>query len=148
MQRLSSNFTLFLKIFVPVSWLSFFGLFGAVIFLLDPMDEPFLTSTFFRSIYVVGFILFGIFLYFTLFQLKRVETENGQLFVTDYFKTVRFPIENVKKITSTNLGLTKIGRMHLHNKGVFGSKIPFVIKSATFDGFYHQFTQGTQPTID
>jgi len=143
MQRLSSNLTLFFKIFLPVSWCSFFGLFGVVIFILDTNNEPFLTSSMFRSIYVGFFLLFMALIYFTIFQLKRVETSEGYIYTTNYFKTIRFPIENIKKISVMNLGILKIARMHLHNKGLFGSKIPFITKWTNFESFRTQY-----PDID
>jgi len=135
MQRLSSNLTLFFKIFLPVLWASFFGFFGLVIFLIEPTDEPFLTSSMFRMIYVACFLVFLALIYFTIFQLKRVETSDGFIYATNYFKTVRFPIENIKKISVMNLGITRIARMHLHNKGLFGSKIPFMAKKSSLDSF-------------
>jgi len=143
MQRLSSNLTLFFKIFLPVSWCSFFGLFGVVIFILDTNNEPFLTSSMFRSIYVGFFLLFMALIYFTIFQLKRVETSEGYIYTTNYFKTIRFPIENIKKISVMNLGIIKIARMHLYNKGLFGSKIPFITKWTNFESFRTQY-----PDID
>ena len=139
MQRLSSNLTLFFKIFIPVSWVSFFGFFGVVIFLIDANNEPFLTSTLFRSTFVGLFILFFALIYFTLFQLKRVESADGFIYTTNYFKTVRFPIENIKKIAVMNLGIVKIARMHLHNKGIFGDKIPFMTKWSNFNSFRSQY---------
>jgi hypothetical protein len=86
-------------------------------------------------IYVGCYILFLTLIYFTIFQLKRVETSDGYIYSTDYFKTIRFPIDNIKKISVINLGITKIARMHLHNKGVFGRIIPFMAKKSNFDSF-------------
>ena len=139
MQRLSSNLTLFFKIFLPVSWVSFFGVFGIVIFLIDATNEPFLTSTVFRSTFVGLFILFFALIYFTIFQLKRIESADGFIYATNYFKTVRFPIENIKKVSVMNLGIVKIARMHLHNKGIFGSKLPFITKWSNFNSFRSQY---------
>ena len=139
MQRLSSNLTLFFKIFLPVSWVSFFGVFGLVIFLIDPTDEPFLTSNVFRMTYVCCYLVFLALIYFTIFQLKRVETSDGFIYTTNYFKTVRFPIDNIKKVSVMNLGITRIARMHLHNKGVFGSKIPFMAKRSSLQSFKNSY---------
>ncbi len=139
MQRLSSNLTLFFKIFLPVSWVSFFGFFGLVIFLIDPTDEPFLTSNMFRMTYVCCFAVFLTLIYFTIFQLKRVETSDGFIYTTNYFKTVRFSIDNIKKISVMNLGITRIARMHLHKKGLFGSKIPFMAKRSSLQSFKNSY---------
>ena len=65
----------------------------------------------------------------------RVETLDGHIFTTNYFKTIRFPIENIKNISVINLGIFKIARMHLRNKGVFGSRIPFIAKKSSLASF-------------
>lgn len=136
MQRLSSNLTLFFKFFVPISWASFFGFFGMVIFfLIDSSDEPLLTSTTFKSVYVVFYIVFGLLLYFTLFKLKRVETKEQEMYCTNYFKTIKFPTQNIKRISTINLGIMIIARMHLHNKGEFGKVIPFITKRSIIKSF-------------
>lgn len=136
MYRLSSNLTLFFKLFVPISWASFFGFFGLVIFfLIDSSDEPLLTSTMFKLGYLGVYIIFALFLYFTFFQLKRVETKDNEIFCTNYFKTVKFPLQNIKRISIINLGVLKIARMHLHKKGTFGKVIPFIAKRPNLEAF-------------
>jgi hypothetical protein len=135
MQRLSSNFTLFFKLFVPTGWLSFFGLFGLVIFLVDTTDQPFLSSQAFRTGYVVFFLIFLTLIYFTIYQLKRVEQENGFIFVTDYFKTIKFSFNNIARISTLNLGFFTMVWLHLNAKGVFGKRIPFLAKRTNFKDF-------------
>jgi len=135
MQRLSSNLTLFLKLFVPTGWLSFFGLFALVIFVVDTTDKPLLASFYFRVGFMAFFVIFLTLIYFTLFQLKRVETEGGYVFVTDYFKTIRFPLENINNISTLNLGLFKVVWLHLKTKGIFGKRIPFIAKKSSFNAF-------------
>ncbi len=135
MQRLSSNLTLFFKLTIPVGWVSFFGLFALVIFLVDTTDKPLLASQYFRYGFLAFFFIFLVLIYFTIFQLKRVEHEEGYIFVTDYFKTIKFPIENIKKVSTMNLGLVKVVWFHLRSKGFFGSRIPFLAKKATFKVF-------------
>jgi len=135
MRRLSSNLTLFFRIFLPTAWISFFGIFALVIFLADSTDKPLLAATNFRIIYFSLFIVFFVIIYFTIFQLKRVETDNKYLFVTDYFKTYRYLLEDVKEINIMSLGLLKIAKLKLHQKGAFGKSIPFIIKRSTFEIF-------------
>ena len=135
MQRLSSNFTLFFKLFIPTGWLSFFGLFGLVIFLVDTTDKPLLSSFEFRVGYVAFFLVFMTLIYFTIFQLKRVEQENGFMFITDYFRTVKFPFDNIKRISTMNLGIFTMVWLHLNAKGIFGKRIPFLAKRTNFKDF-------------
>jgi len=141
MQRLSSNFTIILKLFIPIAWTTFFGLFMIVIFLLDPMDEPFLTSAYFRIGYTLFYVIFLILGYFTLFQLKRVESDHDYLYITSYFKTIRIPLDAVQKVSISNLIIVKLARIHLINKGVFGKKIAFITKQANFQTFLAQNDQ-------
>ncbi|MEM9545763.1 MAG: hypothetical protein AAGA77_07310 [Bacteroidota bacterium] len=135
MQRLSSNLTLFLKLTVPVAWISFFGLFGLVIFIVDTSDKPLLAAPYFRYGYVSFFFLFLILIYFTIYQLKRVEHQDGFIFTTDYFKTIKFPIENIDRISTMNLWLIKVVWFHLKAKGIFGKRIPFIAKKSNFESF-------------
>lgn len=135
MQRLSSNFTLFFKLFVPTGWVSFFGLFALVIFLVDTTDKPLLASSVFRIGYLAFFFIFLVLIYFTIYQLKRVEYENGFVFVTDYFKTITFPLENIKRISRMNLGIFTLVWFHLKAKGYFGKRIPFIAKRTNFKSF-------------
>ena len=141
MQRLSSNLTLFFKLTVPVAWVSFFGLFALVIFLVDTTDKPLLASSYFRIGFLAFFFIFMGLIYLTIFQLKRVEHEEGYIFTTDYFKTIKFPIENIEKVSSMNLGLFKVIWFHLKAKGVFGKRIPFIAKKSNFIAFKAKYPQ-------
>ena len=135
MQRLSSNFTLFFKLTIPVGWVSFFGLFALVIFIVDTTDKPLLASPYFKYGFLAFFLLFLTIIYFTIYQLKRVEYENGFMYVTDYFKTIKFPIENIERVSTLNMILFKVAWFHLKAKGIFGKRIPFIAKKSTFKTF-------------
>jgi len=135
MQRLSSNLTLFFKLFIPTGWVSFFGLFLLVIFAIDTTDKPLLASQSFRIGFIGFFVIFLALIYFTIFQLKRVETQDKFIFVTNYFKTIKFPFENIDHISTLNLGLFKVVWLHLKSKGLFGKRIPFITKKSNFKSF-------------
>jgi hypothetical protein len=138
MQRLSSNLTLFLKLTLPVGWISFFGLFALVIFLVDTTDKPLIASPQFRIGFLSFFLIFVVLIYFTIFQLKRVEQENGFIFVTNYFKTIKFPIDNISTVSTMDLGIFKVVWFHLKSKGVFGKRIPFIAQKTSFQSFEAQ----------
>ena len=135
MVRLSSNLTLFFKLFIPTGWVSFFGLFTLVIFVVDTTDKPLLASTVFRLSFLAFFLIFFAIIYFTIFQLKRVEHKEGDIYVTDYFKTIKLPIENIHRISTLNLIIFKVVWFHLKTKGVFGKRIPFIAKKSNFKSF-------------
>ncbi|HFA51855.1 MAG TPA: hypothetical protein ENJ95_22795, partial [Bacteroidetes bacterium] len=99
MQRISSNATLFLKVFFPLFWLVFFGIFTLAVILSNV--EQFTAFNFAYVKLAIGaiFIIFAIIFYFTLIQLKRVELDGGYIYASNYFKTYRYPYHNIEKIT-------------------------------------------------
>ena len=148
MQRLSSNLTLVFKLFIPTAWTAFFGLFTLVIFIADTTDMPLLASPYFKFGFLAFFLIFLLLIYFTIFQLKRVEYQGYEIFVTDYFKTIKFPITNIAKITSMNLFIFKVVWFHLRAKGIFGKRIPFIAKKTTFAMFEANFQNLSQSMIE
>ena len=138
MERISSNGTLFIKLFLPLFWAVFFGLFTIVIFAYNSAyygtipGLPFRIGTF--LFYAAGLT----FLYFTFFQLKRVEVNNKQLYVTDYFKHVKYPLKEVAHFEERFLLFFSLGVITLKAKGSFGKTIPFIIARANYDHFWEQ----------
>ena len=86
-QRISSNWTLFLKIFLPTFWFVFYG---AIVIALFVASENQMAISMSMKIGVLVFYLSGsLVLYYTFMDLKRVEYDKDFLYVTNYFKTVR-----------------------------------------------------------
>lgn len=136
MIRLSSNITLVLKFFIPILWVTFFGLLGIVITIVDPETVGLLGQPMYKTIYFVGFFVFLLFLYFTLIQLKRVEYDrDDHLYITNYFKTIKINVGNIASLNRINLGITELITLRLKQKGRFGKKIHFISKRSNFDGF-------------
>ena len=138
MERISSNSTLFLKFFIPVFWIVFFGAFT-------------LASLFFKFSYVgnipalyfrIGVLLFyasGILMFvFTLMRLVRVEMSPGSVYVTNYFKHIQYPFHSVEKMEISRFGFFKVGVLHLKDKGAFGKKLTFVVNAARLDDFWEK----------
>lgn len=126
MIRLSSSLTLGLALFVPVFWFVFFG--SMTVFILATADEdiPVSNPGVFKTVLLICFLIFALLIYKTLMKLKRVEIEDQQLFVTNYFKTITFPIQHVIKIKEQKiLGMTLV-TMTIGYKTYFGKKIRFI----------------------
>ena len=85
MQRVSSNLTLFFKMFLPTMWIVFFGTFGLAIFVTDSSQIPLLTSTTFKYSFLIFYLLFFGILYYTLIPLKRVEMGKEYYIVSNNF---------------------------------------------------------------
>lgn len=130
MQRISSNATLFLKIFLPTFWIVFFGIFtGAVVML----ETPYFGSipAIWMKAGLAAFLLVGsTLLFFTLIQLKRVELDGLYVYASNYFKTYRYPYHNVEKITERDMLVFHLVSVHLKTPGNFGKKFTFLLDEA------------------
>ncbi|MBI5916975.1 MAG: hypothetical protein HY842_16515 [Bacteroidetes bacterium] len=141
MHRISSNATLFLKIFFPTLWLVFFGIFTITILLLD---TPYYGSVpaIWMKLGLSAFFLSGLgFFYLTLFRLKRVELDELYLYASNYFKTYRYPYHNIEKITERDMVLFHIVRVHLKTPGHFGKKITFLLGETMFKDFLGKYPE-------
>lgn len=131
--RVSSNLTFLLRIGIPTLWLTFFGLFAMAFFIVEPEHMPLLYNPIFRWVYLLVYVLFFLFLWRTLMQLYRVEYDSEAIFVTNYFKTVRYPWSSVDRVKTYRIGLFRINSIHLHEKGRFGRKIRYLVARTRYD---------------
>ena len=138
MQRISSNATLFFKIFIPVFWMAFFGAFTMAVVLSNVKQFPLFSFTYFK-IGLAAFFIIGIaILYFTVIQLKRVELDNEYMYASNYFKTYRYPFHNIEKMTERDMGLFRLVKFYLKKPGKFGKKITFILDEAMLKDFFHK----------
>lgn len=127
MQRISSNATLFLKIFFPTFWIVFFGVFALAISRLDATHFGSAPAFWVKLGFIAFFLAGTALLYLTLMKLKRVELDELYVYASNYFKTYRYPYHNVKKITERDMGLFHLVQIHLRTPGHFGKKITFLL---------------------
>ena len=137
-KRISSSFTLFLFMFVPVFWLVFFGAFAIASFVYSD-EMAFFQTTGYKIGIVIFYITGAFFLYFTLLRLKRVEIDESFVYVTNYFKTYRYPFHNIESVTETNLLLFKLCTIRFGEKGSFGRKIHFLESRIKFQLALQEF---------
>jgi hypothetical protein len=141
MQRLSTNYTLFLKFFIPIFWLVFFGLFLLAMFTFGKD----LAGFFQQPLFQIGAILFylsGLALfYFTLLSIKRVEADEHFVYVTNYFKTFRYPWHNVASIEESSFLSFKTVTITLKEAGQFGPNIRFVASKRLYEGFWKEYRE-------
>ncbi len=135
MQRVSSNLTLFLKLFLPTVWIVFFTTFGTMLFIIDEYKLPFLTSPYFKYPYILFFVLFLTLLYFTFIQLKRVEMDGQFYYVSNYMKTFRLVYDDIEKVDKMKLGPLMWVTYKLKAKGSFGKKITFLANNQLYNMF-------------
>ncbi len=135
MQRVSSNLTLALVIFLPIIWATFFGAFTLAIWVY-PMDYYGSLPGSSLRIGMLVFWLFGLLtFYLTTWRLKRVEVDHKHLYVTNYFKHVRYSLEQIAHYEVKDWQLFKIISIRLTGKGSFGQNIFFLPSGKVFETF-------------
>lgn len=139
MQRISSNATLFLKIFIPTMWMVFFSAFAVAIWAADvPYFGP-IPAIWMKLGLTAFVVLGGAFFYFTFLQLKRVELDELYVYASNYYTTYRYPYHNVEKITERDMMLFHIVRIYLKVPGKFGKKLTFLLDEAMFNDFLAKY---------
>jgi hypothetical protein len=136
--RISSNLTMLLKIILPSLWAVFFGSFALAFFIADPADTPVLYNPLFKWSFLGVFLFFLLIIYFTIGRLVRVEMDEEYIYVSNYFKTYRYPIQNLKDIKEDDLILFKLIRFEMVEKSRFGRRIPFLAARTRLNTFIEE----------
>lgn len=125
--NLSSNATLFWRVFLPVFGTVFFtGLALAV--WLTPEDDFYLPFPLLWLRVAIVLVLVGwlLFVRRMLWPLKRVDADDAYIFVTNYWTTVRYPWVDVEQMREAKTAGRKLVLLHLKAPGRFGQTISFL----------------------
>jgi hypothetical protein len=132
MERLSSSLTLLVKFFIPVFWMCFFGAFTVAVWVTDEDVGP-LAFMEFRVGLTLFFVVGSLVLLFTLLRLKRVETDGKYLYVTNYFRTARYPFALISKVRLTGFSFLPVAFVRLQSAGIFGRRFFFLASRRNWD---------------
>ncbi len=137
--QLSSNFTFLFKLAFPVSWIAFFG--TLTLYILFSEDGAYLIAggMFTPSglrISAVIFMLIGIAtLYYFFFRLQRIDADAEYFYVTNYFKSRRYPYHDIEKVKEHRYLIFKTVSIYLKESGYFGKRIPFIASKRRYAEF-------------
>ncbi len=126
MNRVSSQLTIVLRIALPTIW------FTAVLSILGMLTWAVRGKAgLFSNPYIWIGVLFIIgtgfaFVRFILWRLYRIDMDNEHLYVSNYFKTYKYPYTEVDSIADANILKGRIYRITLKAKGTFGQKLYFL----------------------
>ncbi|MBK6785687.1 MAG: hypothetical protein IPN49_00685 [Saprospiraceae bacterium] len=141
MFRVSSNLTLFLKLFIPIFWMVFFGMFVAFVLIYEGAEILLLQSMSFKIWVLVLYLIFLSFIYFTFFQLKRVEFGKDFYTVSNFFDTYRYIYSDIKNVKEIKLFRWILVVVTLEGKGRFGKKIFFLANPNLYQMFFTDFPE-------
>lgn len=135
MRQLSSSWTLILKVFVPTLWLAFFGSFLLTLLFSGRADLGSFSTSYFKMGLLAFIIIFLVIFWKTLFRLKRVDADKEYIYVTNYFKNVRYPHADIERMELSKGYLFQYAALFLKGKGTFGNKITFILSRKRLELF-------------
>ncbi|HJW31690.1 MAG TPA: hypothetical protein VJ508_20860 [Saprospiraceae bacterium] len=138
MQRVSSQLTIFLRVVLPTVWITF--IFSIVILLgwsvsgkARLLANPFIWIGL-LSILFTGFVIIR----FLLLRLYRIDFDDQFLYVSNYFKTFKYPIEDIESIRDSRILPGRIFRIRLKSRGSFGQTIYFLASQVLWQDYLNE----------
>jgi len=126
MTRLSSNWTLFYKFFIPTFWIVLLGACVAATWAMKISIFPGVSPLTFGLILTFIYVLVILLLYIFTMRLKRVEIDENYIYITNYFKNYRYPHQDVAFIENPDRSPFSISTLHLKATGSLGGKIKYL----------------------
>lgn len=140
MHRLSSNATLFLKIFLPVFWTTIVAGLTLVAWFGDESAFGGLPMSSFRWATLFTLVMGVALFLLVLWPLKRVETDGEKVYISNYFRTAFYHWDrDVEAYREFRLLFLKIGVIELNGIGSFGRKLRFVPSRKLMDAFREEY---------
>ncbi|NBC04074.1 MAG: hypothetical protein GVY20_10255 [Bacteroidetes bacterium] len=137
-QRISSNWTLGLKIFFPTFWFIFYGAIVIAIYTATDTQLQVFDESGFKLGVLIFYISGSVIIYFTLISLKRVEFDEHFLYVSNFFSTRRIPWHNVKAFRQRSFFLFQTGSFSFNEPIQFGKEITFIQSRTLIKEFLKQ----------
>lgn len=145
MHRLSSNATLFLKLFVPIFWTTILTGVTAVAWFAPEHYFGGLPLTSFRWAMLFLLTVNVAFFVLVLWPLKRVEADAENVYVSNYFRTAYYRWDrDVEALHLTRILLLRVATLELNGKGSFGRRMRFIPSKRLLDGYMKEHP-GTVP---
>jgi hypothetical protein len=138
MTRISSNLTLVFRLFIPVFFAAFYGVFTIVTWIGNPEDLGYLGQPLFRYSNTAFFFSAATILFLTVWKLKRIEFTETHIYVTNYFKTYRYVLEDIASMNKTNLFLFSTLTIKFHSRTYFGKSVVCMIAPANYKNWANQ----------
>ena len=134
-RQLSTSWTLALRIFLPTLWIAFFGTFFLSVLFTDKStigDFPVGSLRLGLGIFIAIFLFV---FWKTVFQIKRVDADKDFVYITNYFKNVRYPHSDVEKIELSKGIIFNYATLFLRGRGTFGDRVVFLVSRKRLELF-------------
>jgi len=138
MERVSSQLTIFLRIALPTIWLTTVL---SLTFLLAWIVRG-KAQVFSNPIVWIGLILVlgsgFVFIWYVLWRFYRVDMDGRYVYISNYFKTFKYPYSDIESIRSSTVLPGRIFVIQLKSKGSFGKEIRFLASQKLWSDFLEE----------
>lgn len=126
LKTLSSGQTFIAKFIFPAIWISMFGA-ATLGMWLHPAHNSAGAMPEDQGLLFLALWIFGtLFLLFGPARLKRVRVDAKTLYVSNYFREIAVPVENISDVTENWLLNWHPVRVHFRDSTAFGSRVVFM----------------------
>ena len=135
MDRVSSQLTIFIRIAIPTIWIVTLVSF-VVLLTYSVQGKAHIFSN--PILWIVLLFIFGttiLIIKYILWRIFRIDMDERHLYVSDYFKTFKYPFTDIESITESNVLPGRVYTIHLKSKGTFGKDISFLASRKLWDEF-------------
>ena len=141
MQNVSTSFTVIIKFALPTIWIVFFGAMAIALWFVDSGPVLGMDASVFRIVANIFFLMGIALLYWAVMRIKRVEMDDQFFYVTNYFKNIRYPFQQIEKIEEKDFFFFRTIHIILKQPGYFGKKVTFIPGRVNFDEFLAEHPQ-------
>ncbi|MDQ3016851.1 MAG: hypothetical protein M3R25_09080 [Bacteroidota bacterium] len=138
MERVSSQLTIFIRIALPTMWLAtVISLFVLLTIAVRGKAQVFTNPIVWVSVLII--LLSGLlFIYFILWKIYRVDMDARHIYVSNYFKTYKYPFTDVESIIDSSFLPGRIFKVTFKSKGSFGQQIYFLASQKLWLDFINE----------
>lgn len=115
-----------MRIFLPTFWIAFFGTFFLTTLFTDKNQIGQISMNGLRWGLLAFIAIFVLVFWKTVLRLKRIDADKEFIYVTNYFKNIRYPHMDIEKIELSKGIVFNYGTLVLKGKGRFGDRILFI----------------------
>lgn len=125
---LSSNATLFWRLFVPIFGSSVLTALLVAFWFSDASESSFNASAVMgiRLLFTLFWLGWLFFVRRTIWRLHRVDATDTHIFVTNYWQTASYPWQDVERFEEKKRLGRRIVNLYLKSSGTLGQKISFL----------------------
>ncbi len=135
MERVSSQLTILLRIALPTIWLTIIlSLTGLLGWTVRGKAQVFSNPIVWLGLLLIlgsGFA----FIHFILWRFYRVDMDDRYVYVSNYFKTFKYPFTDVESIRNSSLLPGRVIVIKFKSKGSFGKEIRFLASQKLWKDF-------------